>query len=298
MGERISQEVVEVIQDADPNARVSQVTAEVIQDANGNVRVSQLPVEVIQDAQGNVRISQQTIEAIQNAFPGVRISQLIIEAVGIFIEVPVPLVYPKLPGKSPKVDWATEFFNLDTQKAPNGAQVDLGLADTPLHTFTLNYNFMRDDFGFREEMLFRGFFGAMRGNLIRFQFPFEKDFQVKRQKIGTTDGSTRIYTLTRTYGVGEASWSEPIGYVDKTQPFNLYLGTTWQDPRDYTIDTTIPAKQQVIFGGVPTGGQDIFVDMNYNYYCKFEDPKLTLSQFLRMISSGEGIVLQSCRPGA
>lgn len=298
MGERVSQEVVEVVITDTPDVRVSQQVIEPVIVGEPNVRVSQVPVEVVQDAQGHVRVSQETIEAILNALPGVHISQLIIEVVGLFFEVPMALIYPKLPGKSPQVKWKTTFFNLQTQVAPNGAEIDQGLADTPLHTFTVTYNFLRDDFGFQEQRLLRGFFGAQGGNRGRFQFPLDEDHQVKSQLIGTTDGSTRIYTLTRDYGVGEASWNEPIGYVDLTQPFTLYFDGVPRDRSSYTIDTTVPAQQQIIFPSFPTAGQKITVDMDYNYYCKFQDPDIDLDKFMYRLFSGDQIVIKSCRPGA
>jgi hypothetical protein len=278
--------------------RVSQVPLEVVIDGQPGARISQIPLEAIIDGQGNARVSQDLIEAILDGNPGVHISQIVIEVIGIFIEVPVPQVYPTLPGLAFPVGWKSKFFNLDTQEAVSGAQIDLGISDTPLHKFTLNYEFLRDNFGFNEQRLMRGFFFAMRGNLVRFNYKHDDDHQVKSQIIGTTDGSSRIYTLVRTYGVGEASGTEPIGYIDLTLPYDVYLDGVKQDKSSYTVDTTVPVRQQIIFAGVPAAGKVITVDMDYFYYCKFEDPEMSLDKFITAISSGQGIVLQSCRPGA
>jgi hypothetical protein len=76
----------------------------------------------------------------------------------------VLLVYPdrtKLPGLDIDVDWEPTFFNIKTQVAASGAKIDLGLAGTPLHTFTLKYNFLRDGFPWRGSLEWKtlaGFF--------------------------------------------------------------------------------------------------------------------------------------------
>lgn len=297
MGVRDSQDVVEVVQDAHPNVRPSQLPVTVIQDAKPSVHLSQLPVEIVQDARGNIRLSQETVEAIMNAYPGVHPSQVTIEVIGIFIEVPMPLVYPTLPGKKPTVGWETQFFNTPEEVTVSGGKVTIGLSDVPVHTFTLSYEFVRWDLFYREEQNLRGFFGANRGNLGRFLFKFEQDYKVTAQKVATTDGTTRIYTLIRSYGVGENSFSEPIGYVDQTKDFNLYLNGKLQDKSTYTIDTTVGAQQQIIFTGVPTTGQEIAVDMEYFYFCKFVDSKISIDKFLLGFSSADKIQIETCPAG-
>jgi hypothetical protein len=98
-----------------------------------------------------------------------------------------------------------------------GGDPDDRLADMPLHTFTLKYNFLRDGFPWRDPLewtTLAGFFLALQGNLGRFLFKWGDDFQARSQNIGTTDGSTLVWTLTRTWGCGEYSGTEPIGWLD------------------------------------------------------------------------------------
>ncbi len=280
MAGRVTQEIIEAAVDGAPAGRITQI-----------------PLEALIDGGPNARISQHLLEAIIDAHPGVRISQIVIEVLAYFIEVPVPLTYPELPGLTFPVGWATDWPNIATQVASDLSEFDLGIGDTPLHTFTLTYEYLDDRFGADHQRLLRGFFGAMRGNLIRFNFKHREDHQVKGQFIATTDGTTRIYTLQRTYGVGEASWSEPIGYVDRTRPFTLYLDSVWQDPDTYTIDTTVPGRQQIIFAGTPVTDLAITTDMDFFYYCKFQDKKMNLDKFMEAIWSGDKIALRSCRAG-
>jgi uncharacterized protein (TIGR02217 family) len=298
MAGRVSQETIEPLVSGSPNARVSQETLEPLVAGSPNARVSQIIGEPIVTGTPAARVSQQVIEAILNANPGLHVSQIVLEILCYEIALPMPLVYPTLPGLAYPVDWDTAFFNADTQRTSTGAEIDIGLSQYPLHTFGLEYEFAREHFGFNEHRLLRGFFGATRGNLVRFLFRNEDDFRVRRQAIATTDGSTRSFTLIRTYGVGEASFSEPVGYVDQTAPFNVYLDDVLQDPSSYTIDTTVPVSQLLVFNGVPTTGHAVTVDMDYFYYCKFADPKISLQKFMNELWSGDKIILKSCRPGA
>ena len=60
--------------------------------------------------------------------------------------MPLP-VYPDrsvLPGLGFGVKWSPMFVNMPTAVASNGAEIDLGLAQYPLHEFELNYKFLHD----------------------------------------------------------------------------------------------------------------------------------------------------------
>ncbi len=244
------------------------------------------------------RISQLVSETLVRGPANARISQLVLEALIVNLEVEL-LVYPTLPGLAYNVGWDTNFFNMPTSTSSSGADIDLGIAQYPLHDFTLTYEFLRDQFGFMEQKTMRGFFMAIAGSLGRFLFKNPHDCGVKSQVIGTGDGTTRLFTLIRTYGAGEYSSSEPVGTVDGTVPVNVYLnGVVQSFGTDYTLITSTPCLQQVQFATAPGNGVEITVDMNYFYYCKLADSKLTLEEFMHRLWSLNKIVLHSCRPGA
>jgi len=138
----------------------------------------------------------------------------------------------------------------------------------------------------------------MRGNLGRFNYWHREDHAVLSQEIATTDGTTRAYTLVRTYGVGEAAFTESIDYVDTSKPVNVYLDGVLQDPDSYTIDTTVPVQQQILFAGTPVTDQVITADFDFFYYCKFADPKMSLDKFMECLWTGDKIALRSCRARA
>jgi hypothetical protein len=88
-----------------------------------------------------------------------------------------------------------------------------------------------------------------------------------------------------------------VGYVDLTQPLNVYLDGVLQPADSYSIATTQPVNQLLVFNGTPANNQVITADFNYFYYCKFSDTSLSFEQFMHQLWSLKKLVLQSCRAG-
>ncbi len=187
---------------------------------------------------------------------------------------------------------------MPTAKAASGAEIDLSISAFPLHQFELTYDYLPDQFTkSRDFKTLLGFFLRLQGNAGRFLFKNPDDHNVTNQFIATTDGVAHLWTLNRTFGDGDNAGTEPIGYVDQTQPFNLYLNGVLQPASTYTVLTTSPVNQQVQFVGTPTAGQAITVDMEYFYYCKFADTMLTFEKFLDRLWTIKKVTLQSNRAG-
>lgn len=297
---RISQIVPESLLTGTPKARISQEAIEVALTGTPKARISQVCVEVLVPNVGPpaaARISQVAIESALSAHSFARFAQIVIECLVPNIEVTMPPIYPTLPGLGYSVLWEPQFSNMPTAKSASGAELDLAIAANPLHMFTLTYNFLRDRFGNTEFKTLMGFFLALNGNVGRFLFKNPDDYQVQQQAIGTTDGSTHVWQLVRTYGDGNNSGTEPVGYVDLTQPFNVYLNGVLQPADTYSVAQTAPVNQELVFVGVPSSGQTITVDMNYFYYCKMSTPNMSFEKFMNQLWTLKKIELQSNRAG-
>ena len=213
------------------------------------------------------------------------------------------LVYPTLPGLTYATHWKPRFFNIKTLVAATGAEIDLGLAATPLHDFELTYAFLRRGFPWVkapiEFQTLIGFFGAMSGNLGRFGFKNPDDSFVRDQTIGTGDGVTTTFTLQRTFGAGDYSWTEPVGYLDLTMlaNFDVYVNGA-SVGRNYTLNTATGGAQTVTLAYPPPVGAPVTVDMDYLYYCKLADDNADFEQFMHNLWTLKKITLRSCRPGA
>lgn len=224
---------------------------------------------------------------------------------------------PDLPGLGYSVFWTPEFFNAPSAIAVSGASIDLALASTPLHTFELIYNFVRDgtplpagghpafysNSEFKELM---GFFLQMQGTPGRFLFSNPDDYFVTSQYVATANGTDRNYfPIQRRFGGGAHQFvgTEPVGYVDTSNTVNVYLDTGGGPVLkvygvDYTIDQTMPCNQRIQFTNPPANGAVISIDCQYFYYCRLLDNKVTFEKYLNGIWRVQKVTIQSCRQGA
>lgn len=219
-------------------------------------------------------------------------------------------VYPGpdlLPGLTYGSKWSPSFVNMQTATAASGADIDLGLAQYPLHDFELTYEFLRHgpvaggsalaQLEFRTMM---GFHLQIGGTLGRFLYKNPDDRRVFQNQIATGDGTTTTFTLTRTFGANGYFGSEPVGQVDTGEPFNVYLGgsATPVAPSAYTLNTSTPVANTITFASAPAAGQNIAVDMSYFYYCKLAQNSNTFEKFMGRLWKLAKVTLHSCRAGA
>lgn len=280
------------------NARVSQEVVEALDTHDPDARVSQEVVEVLDTRHPNARVSQEIVEVLDTRHPHARVSQLVVEVLCYTLELKMPPVYPTLIGLGYSVKWSPIFFNMPTDTTATGADIDLGLADDPLHDFELTYGFLRDQFGNLEFKTMMGFFLAMKGTRGRCLFPNPDDRSVAGQFVATTDGVTSLFgPLKRTFGVGELSGTEPIGWLDTTQPLRVYLNGVLQDVSTYSFVMDAAVNMQLKFNNTPTTGQEITIDMSYFYYCKLPANMNTFEKWLDRIWLLSSVILHSCRAG-
>jgi hypothetical protein len=299
MAGRVSQEVIESSVSIPSAARVTQSIIEPYATFTPLARVSQVAGEVQVTGSPIPRVSQLVTEVQGLGSPVPRVTQAVVEVLIINLEVPVLPIYPTLKGLGFNVKWRPQFFNMPTQTTTSGADIDLGLADTPLHDFVLTYDVLPDRFGDTDFKTLMGFFLMMRGTLGRFLFKNPDDNEVVGQSLTTTDGINSLFgPLQRTYGANGYTSTEPVGYVDVTQPFNLYANGVLQSPDTYSLVQTTPCDVQVKFNNTPTAGLVLTCDMSYFYYCKFAESASTFEKFMHQLWLVSQVNIHSCRPGA
>jgi len=213
----------------------------------------------------------------------------------------------------------TPMFSVEIQTASSGAEARLGYWSEPLWKWEIAYAVLRD--GFRDARAFdelrqiMGLFLACNGALTGFQFKDPDDNQVFRQLVpgqgylGTTDGLQRTFTLKRSYGANDAAasgyaGSEAIGFLDTTQPFNLYVdnsatAVSASDPAyGYALSTSSPKAQQIVFNTAPPAGHALYADMSYNYYARFEADSQDFDKFMAQLWELKKVTLVSLRAGS
>jgi len=220
-------------------------------------------------------------------------------------------IYPDkslLPGLTYQSTWSPAFFNLPTATTASGADIDMAIAQYPLHDFDLTYQFLRDGIGHSvwrngEGLEFRtmmGFLLQAGGTVGRFLYKNPDDHRVWQNVIGTGDGTTTVFTLTRTFGANGYSATEPVGQVNLGEGFNVYLNGAPipVNPTLYTVDATHPVANTITFTSAPANGYSIAVDMAYFYYCKLAANNNTVKKFMDRLWAMDKVSLHSCRPGA
>lgn len=215
-------------------------------------------------------------------------------------------VYPDktlLKGLGFSTKWSPEFFNVPTESTASGADIDLALAQYPLHNFELTYNFLRDwrapanaSLEFRTLM---GFWLMLGGTVGRFLFRNCDDNFAAAQLIGTGDGATTTFgPIVRTFGANGYWGSEPVGQIDSTQPVTVRLGDTVQASSSYTVNSSTPLNQTITFSAAPASGTPIYMDFGFFYYCKFAENSNTFEKFADRLWLLQKVALKSCRLGA
>ncbi len=207
-----------------------------------------------------------------------------------------PPVYPTPVGIDIRVIWRPRAFNFKPQQHASGREVLIGASQYPLHEFELIYNMLRNDPTDVEFQTFMAFFLQLGGSLTGFSFLNPYDNAVTANNIGTGDGTTTTFTLTRTYSGGGFSATEPIGYLNTGNAFNVYVNGVLQTiTTNYTINQTSPGAQSITFVTAPTSGQSITIDASYYYFCRFSADTLDFEQILYNIFQIKKVTLLSKR---
>jgi hypothetical protein len=177
----------------------------------------------------------------------------------------------------------------------------------PLWEWDLTYELLRDGFrmgrAWDELKQIEGCFLASLGSLAGLAFFDDDDHSAVQTGLGATDGTTSNYTLFRYRGTSKEGQSylgsETIGFLDTTQPFNLYIDGTLVDDSDpvygYTLNTSTPKKQLLALNSAPPAGHAITCDMSWLYYVRFQSDSLELEKFMHQLWGLKKITLASLR---
>jgi uncharacterized protein (TIGR02217 family) len=220
----------------------------------------------------------------------------------LIFEVPAVAVstYPTLVGlsftflKRPK-------FNTNIGTHVSGREIRIGMWKYPMWEWELTYDYLPDFnpmFGGSANSDLRkllGFYLSMQGPLTTFLFKDPDDNAIVQGATGTGDGSTTVFTLMRTYGFTGAQGSEPIGYVDLTQTFALYVGGVLQNPLNYSVSQTTLYSQTVTFTSPPALNAAITVTMSYLFAVRFKDDMDDYEKFANQLWQLKKVTLMSAR---
>lgn len=281
-------------------ARVSQTVIAALSASNlAFTRASQIVVASIVSADSTVRASQVAITAIGRTTALTRASQITITVLVWNYEVPMPSTYPDLPGLAYSVIKRPKWFT-GVATSTTGREVRVAYAQNPLWEWDLTYDYLPDQrtassASNSDLKTLLGFYLSVQGGFNAFRFRDPDDHSVTGQLLGTTDGTNTTWVLIRGFGGADGAGVEPVGWIDDTQPFNIYLNGTLVDPSTYDLLTTIGVLQQVRFHTAPSTGQTLTCDMSYFYSVRFKDDTYDFEKFMDKLWSTHTVTLISQR---
>jgi hypothetical protein len=282
------------------SVRVSQQIVAALSATNlAHTRASQSVVANLARADAHTRASQSTLSSLANARATVHAAQIVVSILVWTHRIEMPALYPTLPGLTYSVIKRPKFFT-GIGKSTTGREVRVGYALNPLWEWDLTYNYLPDQrtaasASDSDLKLLVGFYLSQTGSLQTFQFEDPDDNSVTAQVLGSTDGVTTTWVLQRSFGGGDGSGSEPVGWVNTSQPFHVYLDGALVDPASYDLLTTIGVNQQVRFHSAPETGHVLTVTMRYYFAVRFSADTYDFEKFMDKLWSIQTITLASQR---
>lgn len=177
--------------------------------------------------------------------------------------------------------WATHVA-----AGPGGVEVRQGTWTAPLLEWELTYDVLRtgtvNGTAYAEMEQLLGFFGARRAQFDAFLYDDVTDNTATNEPIGTGDGVTTSFALTRTLGGSVAPIGRPNAIVTVTVGG---VATTAFTPTGNVITFTTP----------PANGAAVVWSGTYYWLARFADAELTLENFANQLWASRSVKLRQVR---
>ena len=173
----------------------------------------------------------------------------------------------------------TPVWNNQLQKTVTGRTVASTYQQYPLYTFKINYEYLSAS----DYNTLLGFFNQQGGSLTPFLFDAGAgNDSVTAQSIGTGDGSTKIFTLLRSYG----------GYAE---PIAASFGTRHAYDNGTAVTATFdsPSNGQVTYATAPATGHALTWTGNYYFQVRFSKGSAEIEEFMYQLYSAQQIELET-----
>ena len=191
-----------------------------------------------------------------------------------------PDTFPLLAGQS-FLTRKAPTFNTAIATATSGRERRRQVWSYPRWKFAVAYEFIRDYPGAPEIAKLRAFFNAHGGRYQQFFYNDPSDNSVTGQSIGTGDGVTTTFQLTRSITIGNISYTEPVRGVSGT-PTIAVNGAA-------TTAYTIGAYGSITFTTAPPLGQAITWTGTFLFVCRFDQDELDAAQMVQQLWSQSGL---------
>ena len=192
-------------------------------------------------------------------------------------------VFPVLPGVSfgngKSAIWSTtviESFSGIEQRIANWSY--------PRWRFKLSYEVLRDKPTQDEFWTLVGFICARKGRFESFLFEDTTDNTATAQTIGTGNGSTVAFQLSRTKG----DFVEPIRAPKAVS--EVRVNGVVVSPSNYSVNYSTGT---ITFGSAPANGNSVEADFTFYFRCRFEEDEISFEQIAKQLWAGQSVEFRS-----
>jgi hypothetical protein len=199
-----------------------------------------------------------------------------------------PDVFPLLPGQT-FVAQKAPTWSTTVRTSASGRQVRSNASSTPIWTFKVAYEFLRDRITAPELARLFGFFNTHQGQLGSFYYFDPGDNLVTNQPVALADGQLTTFQLTRTVAAGTANaFVEPVYALNGT-PSVFVAGAP-------ATGITFGPYGSITFATPPAEGAAISWSGSFMYWCHFTQDQLSPAQLVKSLWSIDGLTFESLKP--
>jgi uncharacterized protein (TIGR02217 family) len=194
-------------------------------------------------------------------------------------------VFPVLPGltwnvvKSPR--WSTKVH-----QSASGKEMRAQFFSSPIYTWQLTYELLRQAIAFVEFQTLIGFFNARQGRFDSFLFTDPADSSVTAQNFGTGTGSATQFQLKRTVGGNDEN------VLDLNGAPQIFVNGVL---KTVTTDYTISATGLVTFTAAPAAAAALTWTGSYYWRVRFDLDQAEFNNFLSQLWEAKKITLVSVK---
>lgn len=192
----------------------------------------------------------------------------------------------------PGVSWSlTAAPTLQTriQRAVSGRELRIADYPYPLRQYALTFEVLRSGAPFYEFEAITALIVSCQGAAGTFLWQDPDDNVVTGQIIGTTDGTTTVYQLVRTWGspLGGVSFTEPI--TGAPHGLTVYLSSGPEPPAPVGGWDVDPTTGLLTFSSAPPAGMQITATFSYYFRARFMSDAYSFEQFMFRLWSAKKI---------
>lgn len=197
-------------------------------------------------------------------------------------------VFPQLPGSDFLMS-RNPRFSTNVSRSSSGRTTRTSLFSSPIYTFKIVHNVLRDDASMVEIQKLTAFFNTRQGMFGSFFYLDSSDYQVTDEPFGTGDGSTATFQAQRSVGRGTSyARIEPI-YAFWIAPTVKVAGVT-------TVPAAINPWGQITFTTPPANGAALTWSGKFLWVCAFTQDQLSVQQIVNGLWSQDGLTFESIKP--